>query len=129
MLIFLDHNKVANRAPEGHSLINVYTDTKFADKAMAMNDEQLISWAKEKVETLLPELRGHQDELAYVERWPTMANLNTPGYYRNVNKMVQRLPEKSRIEIAGDMFTKTSQEAAAVWGQRAAEKIEQLNLN
>jgi protoporphyrinogen/coproporphyrinogen III oxidase len=125
-VIFLDHNKAPDRAPPGQSLMNVQTDVRFAGQAAKMSDAELVSWAKRKAEKYFPEIAGHFDGTSHVARWPRLGNLNTPGYYRNVARFLERLDPMSRIQPAGDMFTKTSQEGAATWGEHAAETIIRL---
>lgn len=125
-LMFLDHNKAPDRAPPGHSLINIQTDLRFAARAAAMSDEELVAWARGKAEKYFPELVGHFSGVGNVTRWPRLGNMNYPGYYRNVARFVERLDQNSRIQLAGDMFTKTSQEGAATWGERAADNVRKI---
>ncbi|MCY4428201.1 MAG: NAD(P)/FAD-dependent oxidoreductase [Halieaceae bacterium] len=122
-LLFLDHNKAPDRAPAGHSLMNVQSDVRVADEMAARTDEEMVDWAREKVENLYSELAGHFDGTWNVARWPRLGNRNYPGYYRNVAKFIERLDKDSRVQLAGDMFTKTSQEAAASRGQLVADTL------
>jgi protoporphyrinogen oxidase len=125
-VIFLDHNKAPDRAPKGHSLFNLQTDSRFFEESKAMSAEQLIALARRTVEKYFPEVAGHFSGLGYVTRWPRLGNMNYPGYYRNVAKFVERLDESSRVQIAGDVFSKSSQEAAAARGERVANNLKQL---
>lgn len=122
-LMFLDHNKTPDRAPAGHSLVNVQSDVRVAEKMAAKSDEEMVAWARNRAENLFPELAGHFDGTSNVSRWPRLGNLNYPGYYRNVAKFLDRLDESSRVQAAGDMFSKTSQEGAATRGQVVAENL------
>ena len=45
LLIFLQHNKSADRAPRGHSLVTIYTDTAVTDRFLEYTDAQLEAWA------------------------------------------------------------------------------------
>ncbi len=122
MLVFLDHNKCDDRAPAGHSLVSVFSETRAAEKYLTLPDEALIAWARAKAETWFPELAGHF-ETAQVTRWHIMAPATTPGFYTRADAVLKRLPTQSRVRIACDMFSKTSQEAAAAWGATAARDL------
>jgi len=122
-IFFLDHNKAPDRAPKGHSLINVQTDSKFFPRAAAMSDEEAVAFAREKVEKYFPELRGHYTGMNNVARWPHIGHLNRPGYYRKAAKFMERLDQESRIQIAGDVFSKASQETSATRGRDVANNL------
>lgn len=122
MLVFLDHNKCADRAPPGHSLVTVYCETNATPRYLPKSDADLVAWARAKAEPLFPELAGHFD-VAQVTRWPAMAHANVPGFYKQAAQLLNRLDDTDRIQIAGDLFAKTSQEAAVAWGNRAADNL------
>jgi protoporphyrinogen/coproporphyrinogen III oxidase len=123
LCIFLDHNKAPDRAPKGHSLMDIQTDLRFFEKTTTMSDDDLIAWARGKVEKFFPELAGHFDGMSHVQRWPRLGNMNSPGYYANVAKLLDRLDPNSRIQVGGDLFTKAYQDGAATWGKIAAENL------
>jgi hypothetical protein len=91
-----------------------------------MSDDELVAWARRKAEKYFPELVGHFDGMSNVARWPRQGNMSYPGYYRDVVKFLERLDQGSRIQLAGDMFTKTGQEMAATWGERAANNVKNI---
>lgn len=122
MVCFLDQNKCDNRAPAGRTLLHCDTDIQSTKWLITKSDRELREWASRRAEKLFPELTGHL-EFCHVVRWPNMANFNAPGYFRRIAKVIEQLPARGRVQVAGDMFTKTHQEAAAAWGQRAAENI------
>jgi len=122
MLVFLEHNKCPDRAPPGHSVVTVYSETNVASKYLNQSDEQLTGWARSKAERWFPELAGHFD-LAQITRWPVMAPAATPGYYARAAQVLKQIPQNSRVQIACDMFSKTSQESAANWGASAARNL------
>lgn len=122
MAIFLEHNKCPSRVPEGHSLLHCDTEVETTEKMIGESDAVLEEWARRRVVSLFPELEGQQD-FCYIARWGNMANFNFPGYFRLVSDVLKLLPASGRIQVASDMFTKTHQEAAAYWGERAAENI------
>ena len=122
LLIFLQHNKSADRTPEGHSLITVYTDTNVTDSFLERTDRQLELWAADIVEQLCPELTGHRD-LGVVTRWPHAGYLADPGFWRRSRTLLDSLPSQTRVVIAGDLFGAGSMESAARWGEHAAQRV------
>lgn len=125
-VIFLDHNKAPDRGPQGHSLFNFQTDSRFFDESTRMSDDELVALARRKIEKYFPELAGRYSGVSHVARWPRLGNSNYPGYYRNVAKFAERLDEGSRIQIAGDLFSKASQENAAARGEHVAGNIKRM---
>lgn len=119
LLIFLQHNKAPDRAPDGHSLITLYTDTTVTDRYLGHTDEQIADWAAGTVEALCPELAGRRD-LAVVTRWPKAGYLATPGFWRRAAGLLDALPADGRVRLAGDLFGAGSMESAVRWGERAA---------
>lgn len=126
MLIFLDHNKCRDRAPPGHSLVSVYSETKAAAEYLTRSDEELTEWARSYAERWFPELSG-KFVTSLVTRWPTMAPAGVPGQYARAAELLPRMPaEGARVQIACDMFSKTSQESAVTWGTDAASRLARL---
>ena len=122
LLIFLQHNKSADRAPRGHSLVTIYTDTAVTDRFLDRTDAQLERWAAGIVENLCPELVGHR-ELSVVTRWPHAGYLADPGFWRRNNALRDALPNRGPVQVAGDLFGAGSMESAARWGEHAARRI------
>jgi protoporphyrinogen/coproporphyrinogen III oxidase len=122
LLIFLQHNKSADRAPRGHSLVTIYTDTVVTDRFLEYTDAQLEAWAAGFVEGLCPELAGNR-ELSVVTRWPHAGYLADPGFWRRNSALRDALPTGGRVQVAGDLFGAGSMESAARWGEHAARCI------
>jgi protoporphyrinogen/coproporphyrinogen III oxidase len=122
LLIFLQHNKSADRAPRGHSLVTIYTDTAVTDRFLEYTDAQLEAWAAGVVEGLCPELAGHRD-LSVVTRWPYAGYLADPGFWRRNSALRDALPTRGPVQVAGDLFGAGSMESAARWGEHAAHCI------
>jgi protoporphyrinogen oxidase len=122
LLIFLQHNKSADRAPRGHSLVTIYTDTAVTDRFLDYTDAQLESWAAAVVEGLCPELAGNR-ELAVVTRWPYAGYHADPGFWRRNSALRDSLPARGPVQVAGDLFGAGSMESAARWGEHAARRI------
>ena len=122
LLIFLQHNKSADRAPRGHSLVTIYTDTAVTDRFLESTDAQLEAWAAGVVEGLCPELAGHRD-LSVVTRWPYAGYLADPGFWRRNSALRDALPTRGPVQVAGDLFGAGSMESAARWGEHAVRCI------
>jgi protoporphyrinogen/coproporphyrinogen III oxidase len=122
LLIFLQHNKAPDRAPDGHSLVTIYTDTIVTDEFLQRDDAELVSWAAGIVESLCPELAGHRD-LEVVTRWPKGGYLATPGFWRRSAALLAALPPDGPVQVAGDLFGAGSMESAVRWGERAAARL------
>ena len=122
LLIFLQHNKSADRAPRGHSLVTIYTDTAVTERFLEYTDAQLESWAAGVVEGLCPELAGNR-ELSVVTRWPYAGYLADPGFWRRNSALRDSLPSRGPVQVAGDLFGAGSMESAARWGEHAARRI------
>ncbi|BDB44164.1 FAD-dependent oxidoreductase [Mycobacterium kiyosense] len=56
LLIFLQHNKSSDRAPQGHSLVTIYTDTAVTDRFLDYSDAQLEAWAAGIIEGTVPRI-------------------------------------------------------------------------
>jgi oxygen-dependent protoporphyrinogen oxidase len=122
LLIFLQHNKSADRTPDGHSLITIYTDTNVTDSFLERTDQDLELWAADIIEQLCPELTGHRN-LSVVTRWPYAGYLADPGFWRRSRTLLTSLPSQTRVFIAGDLFGAGSMESAARWGEHAAQRV------
>lgn len=122
LLIFMQHNKCADRAPAGHSLVTIYTDTAVTDMFLDKTDSELESWAAGIIEGVCPELAGHRD-MCSITRWPFAGYLADPGFWRRSNHLLGSLPTDGRVRVAGDLFGAGSMESAARWGDNAAKGL------
>jgi oxygen-dependent protoporphyrinogen oxidase len=122
LLIFLQHNKSPDRAPNGHSLVTIYTDTTVTDRFLHRSDEQLEAWAANIIEGLCPELSGHR-EMGVVTRWPYAGYLADPGFWRRTAELRDSLPTGGRVVLAGDLFGAGSLESAVRGGELAAAQV------
>lgn len=121
-LIWLEHNKNPDRAPNGHALFSVYGDAAAADQFWHRSDEALVDTASAYLEKLFPILRGQRD-FFHVTRWPMAIPNPAPGIYREVHAMKSRLDESDPVQLAGDYFTCVGQNSAIYYGRIAAERI------
>lgn len=121
-LVWLDHNKLPETAPVGHSLITCYFEEGGLDQLTDVGDAGFIDIAEQLVLRLFPELAGTRD-LAEVVRWERAIPNPAPGVYTGVHRMKQLLDPSDPIQLAGDYFTCTGQNSAIHWGQVAARNI------
>ncbi|SCW72025.1 Protoporphyrinogen oxidase [Sphingobium faniae] len=121
-LVWLEHNKIEDAAPKGHSLITLYFEESGIDDLQPGDDSQFIAVARQFAERLYPELAGHLDMEA-ITRWDQAIPNPAPGIYTAIHAMKQRLDPASPIQPAGDYFTCTGQNSAIHWGRRAAENL------
>ena len=122
LLIFMQHHKAPDRAPAGHGLITLYSDTLATDRIAAMSDAEIEEWAAGELEALCPELAGHR-EVCVVTRWPKAGYLATPGFWSRSRDLLAALAEDSPIQLAGDLFGAGSMESSVRWGERAAARL------
>jgi protoporphyrinogen oxidase len=122
LLIFMQHRKAPDRAPAGHALITLYTDTLVTDSFLQKPDHEIETWAAGIVEGLSPELSGHR-EMAIVTRWPKAGYLASPGFWRRSRELLDAIPADGPVQLAGDLFGAGSMESAVRWGERAADRL------
>jgi protoporphyrinogen/coproporphyrinogen III oxidase len=125
LLVFMQHNKAPDRAPAGHSLITIYTDMRVAEKFLGMSDEDVVAWGTGIIEGWCPELAGRR-ECAVLTRWPRLAYMAFPGYYRWSAGLFDALPRDCRVQVGGDLIGAPSMESAICGGERAAQRISDL---
>ena len=123
-LIWLDHNKVSDRAPEGKSLLYLYYDDAVAEEASRQADAELVSECSAFVEGVFPELAGTLD-MSHVSRWSRAVALPSPGVYRGMFKVRQNLDRRpdARVQLAGDYLSCVGQNTAIVYGEKAARNL------
>jgi len=121
-LIWLEHNKNADRAPAGHALFSVYYDEAVNDRCFGRADDALLATSAAYLETLFPELKGARD-FGHVTRWPLAIPNPAPGIYREVHAMKSRLDPSDPVQLAGDYFTCVGQNSAVYYGRMAAERL------
>ncbi len=124
-LLWLDHNKCSDRAPEGHSLIYFYYDDEVADEAAARSDRELIDQCQEVIESLCPELCDQRD-LSFVSRWVAAVPAPFTGMYKRMREVRLNLDSENqtRVQLAGDYLSCVGQNTAINYGNVAARKLE-----
>jgi protoporphyrinogen oxidase len=122
LLIFMQHNKSPDRAPAGHSLVTIYTDSAVTDAFLDRSDTEIEPWAAGSGERRCPELAGRRDTCV-VTRWPVAGYLADPGFWRRSSELLGSLPTDGPVKVAGDLFGAGSMESAVRWGDNAASAL------
>ena len=121
-LFFFEHNKGPDRAPPGHSMITVFFDDTAADRPWALSDEALIRDTAANVEKILPELAGHL-EMSHVTRWPLGLTNPSPGSFKAIHAVNQKLNPADRVQYAGDYRSTAGQNSAVACGNNVARDL------
>ena len=77
---------------------------------------------RELVERLFPELRDHF-RATHLTRWSYGAHKGDVGYYRALQRFLDRYPANDPVHVAGDYMASSGQESAVVAGMNAAKRI------
>ena len=121
LLLTFQQNKAPDRAPDGKTLVTVYSDALVTDRLMKLSDAELVAWASEFVERYYPSLRGRRDAQS-VARWPHTGYWPSPGYWTGISEMRARLP-KWNVHITSTLFGSGGIERAVLGGERTANRI------
>jgi protoporphyrinogen oxidase len=120
--LFLEHVKAADRAPAGTSLITAFFPLGSGVDVSAWSDDRLTTAARELIERLFPELRGHF-RTSHITRWSYAAHQGNVGYYKALQRFLDRHPADDPVQVAGDYMATSGQETAVVAGVRAVDRI------
>jgi protoporphyrinogen/coproporphyrinogen III oxidase len=122
-LIWLDHNKVDDRAPEGHSLFYFYYDDAVAGQAAGKSEADLIQQCSDLIEGLFPEIAGSRD-MTNIVKWDAAVPLPATGIYKRMHQVRQNLDgHGGRVQLAGDYLSCVGQNTAVHYGNEAAKKL------
>ena len=121
-LMFFDHNKCFDRAPEGQYLINMHWDNKSSKANMHCADEELVERSMAVVLKYFPDLKD-AIEMTHVARWEKALPLTAPGNYRAIAAFNRSLNPASRMQFAADYMSSAGQNTAVSFGRRAADNL------
>ncbi len=122
-LLFLDHNKSADRAPAGCGLIDCHWETGAATQMMDRSDEEIVARSLQTVYRVFPELRGHLN-FSHVTRWRHALPLTAVGAYRLIGDFNAALDPRARVQFAADYMSEAGQNSAIDLGHRAARTLQ-----
>lgn len=121
-LIFLDHNKSADRAPAGQGLLSCLWETGASGRLLDAPDEVVIDHTLATVFDVFPELRGTV-EFSHVTRWRNALPFTRIGAYREIGRLNAALDPASPVQYAADFMSAAGQNTAVEFGTRAARNI------
>lgn len=121
LLVMMQQNKAPDRTPQGKTLVTVFTEAAVTARMMQRNDDELVDWAAEFIESYYPSLAGRRD-LGTVARWPHTGYWPSPGYWQGISDMRARLP-KLGVHVTSTLFGSGGMERAVLGGERAASRV------
>lgn len=121
LLAFMQRHKAPDRAPDGTTLVTLFTEATSARRFARQTDEEIVTWADERVTRWYPELAGRRD-LGLVTRWPCTGYLPTPGFWERSAQLRKALPQ-ARVQVTSTLFGSGSIERAVLGGERAAARL------
>jgi protoporphyrinogen/coproporphyrinogen III oxidase len=121
-LIFLDHNKAADRAPAGHGLLSCLWETGASERMIDAPDDELVQHTLATVFAVFPELRGAVD-FTHVTRWRRALPFTRIGAYQAIGRLNEKLDPRSPVQYAADFMSAAGQNTAVEFGNRAARNL------
>jgi oxygen-dependent protoporphyrinogen oxidase len=126
-LMFLGHNKSADRAPAGRGLVECCWENRASRAALGDSDEQIAERTVRSVLRVFPELRG-QIEFTHVTRWERALPHTRIGSYKLIGELNARIDPRGRIQFAADYMSAAGQNTAVEFGTRAATALDTARL-
>lgn len=124
-LIFLDHNKVPGRAPEGKGLLTAYFLQDWCKRNWDLEDDAVVRLAEEILSKAYPGILT-STEFSCVTRCPICVVVNRTGLAATQVKFEKACDPGSRIQLASDHFSCSSTESSLATGEDAAKRIAAL---
>lgn len=118
--IVFEHHRAPKSVPPGRGFMSVYPAPEMSRELYDLDDAEAIHRVLEAVETILPGTRQNID-FSFINRWPRVVPSSRPGVYRQLRDFKASLPNWKRIHLAGDYFTLSGMNFAALRGERAAD--------
>jgi oxygen-dependent protoporphyrinogen oxidase len=121
-LMFLNHNKSADRTPVGRGLIECCWEARASRGSFHAGDEEITERTLRSVLRVFPELRD-QIEFVHVTRWAHALPHTRIGSYKLIGELNARIDPGSRIQFAADYMSAAGQNTAVAFGTRAAQTL------
>lgn len=121
-LLFIEHNKAADRAPAGRGLIGCDWEAAASAQWFDRSDEAIGQRTLETLLKVFPELRD-QIEFIEVTRWNHALPHTRVGSYRQIGEFNAQLDPTARLQFAGDYLSAAGQNTAVEFGNRAAANL------
>lgn len=121
-LMFLDHKKSRDRAPQGKGLIDCHWEADAAARMMDASDERITAVSLESVLRVFPEL-VNQIEFSHVTRWRRALPCTGVGSYGLIGAFNAALDPRSPIQYASDFMSSAGQNSVVALGNKAAENL------
>ena len=121
-LVFVEHNKCADRTPPGRGLFGCDWAADASAGWFDRPDAQIAARTEQTIYKLFPELRG-QVAFTHVTRWQAALPYTKVGAYRHIAQFNAVVDPTSRIQFAGDYMSGAGQNTAVEYGNRAAQNL------
>jgi oxygen-dependent protoporphyrinogen oxidase len=120
--IYYEHNKHADRAPDGRGLLTLFWHDRWARAHWDDADDEIVERTAAEASRWVPEL-DDGPAFGHVTRWPAGVILSRPGTYSRLHRLAAARAQARRIHLAGDYFGGSTTNAALCSGERAAEHV------
>jgi oxygen-dependent protoporphyrinogen oxidase len=121
-LMFLDHNKAADRAPAGKGLISCNWEAEASAAWSDRSDEEIGTRTLATIAKVFPELAGQIDFL-HVTRWAQALPYSRVGAYQQIGDFNAGLNVSSPLQFASDYMSAAGQNTAVEFGNKAAANL------
>lgn len=120
-LMFVDHNKAADRAPAGKALIGTCWETDASRAWFDRDDADIVAHTDQSIRRVFGDLGP--PEFSHVTRWERALPLTGVGAYRLIGEFNAAVDPGDRIQFAGDYLSAAGQHTAIQFGSRAADAL------
>ena len=124
LLILLDHNKLARRAPEGKGVVTVWATIEWSRAHENASDEEIIAKLSRLAEPFIGKTDGLV-EVALVSRWDHVCAATEVGFFTKLRDYMQTRNLNQPLFFSGD-YVAEGIEGATVSGLQAARHVEQF---
>lgn len=123
--IVFEHHRAPKSVPPGRGFMSVYPAPEMSRELYELDDAEATRRVLEAVETIVPGA-GRNVDFSFINRWPRVVPSSRPGVYKQLRDFKASLPHWRRIHLAGDYFTLSGMNFAALRGERAADQALRL---